>query len=782
MEKGKIMAEKFSFKDLLTRPIQLVGGGSVKIDKISIPLLQRDYAQGRMFFNEKTGEYKFNLAGEKFIEEIFSTLLSSDDKGLELDFIYGSIDEERPEKDDENKGNTNILSPLDGQQRLTTLFLLYWFIGGAELDEEGKSDLLTSLEKFTYLTRTSSNVFCASLVEELKHSNIDFKGAEDISLQIKNLSWFHDVYTLDPTIVSMLNMLNKIQSLYRERECQNVFGNLERMKFYILPLKNFELTEELYVKMNARGKQLTDFENFKADLQKWLQSLNLPEKEYRKNTTLPYDMYFINKMDNEWLQCLWKAGNGSENRNFDSLFLKFFYDYLLNYHILDYKDNYQKLDKQSDYNALNETRYLGFSIFEKFLKKGSMLDKIEIVLDNISQHYEDILKACQPVWSSGKILFNIFSQDMQLKDRTIFCALVLYLTKYGYDEKGLKKWMRVVWNIAENANIDSVAVVVGVNKLFAELVEYAGDIYANLADETNIITSTQAEEFVAEERLKAGLIMTDPAWEESLIIAEGNSFFRGNISFLLPEEVEAKDIDRGEFEHRYEMAKIFFDEKGICDAYSKNGHLFLRALLSRYDDLGKIKYHIADKDEREHSLKHMLSSDKVVRKAIYEWFSLEDEDKIHSKLVEEVAKNSPIKDVFDRKLHEELYKSTNLINWMQETGAIRYKDDCISKPNSPIYQIYVRGYRNEIIKRLIEEGWKCNNQCSINEGKDKIPYFWPSREINVIKEEADRQIICTFDRENIRIGEGQYNYIDNVKSKDDIDACIEWIKEQEKKL
>lgn len=30
------------------------------------------------------------------------------------------------------------------------------------------------------------------------------------------------------------------------------------------------LSDDLYIKMNARGKRLTDFENFKADLIGWM--------------------------------------------------------------------------------------------------------------------------------------------------------------------------------------------------------------------------------------------------------------------------------------------------------------------------------------------------------------------------------------------------------------------------------------------------------------------------------------------------------------------------------
>jgi len=77
--------------------------------KIEIPIIQRDYAQGRI------GKEKLR---EKFLMDMKDALdgkLSNNDKVLKLDFVYGSVENE-------------CLNPLDGQQRLTTLWLLHWFI------------------------------------------------------------------------------------------------------------------------------------------------------------------------------------------------------------------------------------------------------------------------------------------------------------------------------------------------------------------------------------------------------------------------------------------------------------------------------------------------------------------------------------------------------------------------------------------------------------------------------------------------------------------------------
>lgn len=60
------------------------------------------------------------------------------EKPIILDFVYGDIDD------------YGILTPLDGQQRLTTLFLLHWYAAKKEDIAPTETDFL---EKFSYATR-----------------------------------------------------------------------------------------------------------------------------------------------------------------------------------------------------------------------------------------------------------------------------------------------------------------------------------------------------------------------------------------------------------------------------------------------------------------------------------------------------------------------------------------------------------------------------------------------------------------------------------------------------
>ena len=101
--------------------------GTVK--SIVIPKLQRDYAQGR-----RTPVVK--RVRDKFLDALYDAVTVAP---IELDFVYGDI-------------VGGVLSPLDGQQRLTTLFLLYWYAAKRGNVDRSRYEFLKS---FGYDTRYS---------------------------------------------------------------------------------------------------------------------------------------------------------------------------------------------------------------------------------------------------------------------------------------------------------------------------------------------------------------------------------------------------------------------------------------------------------------------------------------------------------------------------------------------------------------------------------------------------------------------------------------------------
>src|SRR3712207_834656 len=197
-----------------------VDGEEVHLQKIIIPIIQRDYAQGR-----RTAEV--TRVRNRFLEALKKALT---DSPVTLDFVYGDID------------SNGVLTPLDGQQRLTTLFLLHWY---AAKRENISKDKYSFLDNFGYETRYSARDFC--------HELIRFEPtftSTTIEEEIVDQPWFPLDWKKDPTISSMLVMIDAIHMSFSE--ISNIWEKLNEgcIRFYFLPIKDMGLTDELYIKMN----------------------------------------------------------------------------------------------------------------------------------------------------------------------------------------------------------------------------------------------------------------------------------------------------------------------------------------------------------------------------------------------------------------------------------------------------------------------------------------------------------------------------------------------------
>ena len=110
--------EKHSFIDIFTKKVE-----DKDINKIIIPKIQRDYAQGR-----DTAE----IIRKHFLHTLREAI---EEKPITLDFIYGDI------------SSDGKFIPLDGQQRLTTLFLIHWYASRKEnIDKSERMTLPLSQE------------------------------------------------------------------------------------------------------------------------------------------------------------------------------------------------------------------------------------------------------------------------------------------------------------------------------------------------------------------------------------------------------------------------------------------------------------------------------------------------------------------------------------------------------------------------------------------------------------------------------------------------------------
>lgn len=272
--------KRYSFSDLL------------KQGKVRIPKIQRDYAQGRT-------TKKVNEIRKTFVHTLL-LVIKGKRPATELDFVYGS-----------NKNSA--FEPLDGQQRLTTLFLLHWMMGFDNLcTEDGKHSL------FTYETRNTSQEFCDELVQHHAKQFVDeAKEKTDNGRKftpskiIRGRDWFKWEWKSDPTILSMLVM---IDAIYDEMgadwdldlDLSEYRDNLNKITFNLLNLGDFGLSNELFIKMNARGKQLSDFDKLKSTLEEELQIQQKEKDENGKPLATSSDEQTWRKlMDDAWIDLFW---------------------------------------------------------------------------------------------------------------------------------------------------------------------------------------------------------------------------------------------------------------------------------------------------------------------------------------------------------------------------------------------------------------------------------------------------------------------------------------------
>src|SRR5690606_37068084 len=114
-------------------------------------------------------------------------------------------------------------------------------------------------------------------------------------------------YTL-PTDNPKLNELVQLIETKGNEETQEKLKEIQEkpaISFKFLNLDEFELADDLYLKMNARGKALTDFENLKAKIEQ-----HIIEKEWEKD--VESEQTFSFKMDTIWTDLFWRhKGNSS---------------------------------------------------------------------------------------------------------------------------------------------------------------------------------------------------------------------------------------------------------------------------------------------------------------------------------------------------------------------------------------------------------------------------------------------------------------------------------------
>ena len=246
--------------------------------KIIIPDLQRDYCWGDAIHTEEKKEL---VSG--FVNNLFRDFEDKTDvpaRGL----IYGY---EAPE---------NHIQLCDGQQRITTIYLLIGMLNRKLGDNSLQRHLITDFEYeqdnrepyLLYSIRESSLYFMSDLV---CHFFIKEEGDRNHVEQVDDLekcSWFFNEYKEDPSILSMIKALGVIDKCLADKDSDwcRAFGDflMHKVTFMYYDLENRPNGEETFVVINTTGEPLSAVQNLKPLV--LVENIN---KAYKSKKGLPAD-------------------------------------------------------------------------------------------------------------------------------------------------------------------------------------------------------------------------------------------------------------------------------------------------------------------------------------------------------------------------------------------------------------------------------------------------------------------------------------------------------------
>lgn len=630
------MSQIYTFTKIFTTSIPHSSESDlVTISKIVIPRIQRPYAQGRK------GESETKIR-ESFLKDIFKHLKNG--QPMDMNFVYGTVKEVKVDND----RTEYVMELLDGQQRFTTLYLLHWYLLNKEYrqNDPDTADCRKALASFIYQTRATATDFCKSLAQ-YSCSLDDKKPSECIS----HARWYYRSYDRDSTIAGMLVMLDAIDECYKASGETCLLDKIELLQFYVLPLMQYNMSEELYMKMNARGLPLSVFDNFKADFTSAMKKV-VPLQEEMVQLAGGLDGEKVShsenisiKLDAQWIDLFWDE---NKKKDADRSYMRFFSRFFACRYLIDSPRSLKDM-RNSDvavnmfYTQTEKSKdnYLGFEEYGQELDAHpDYFTAIEKVLDTLQLHQNVIAESLIPVWGTdakGNFFVDAnatFSQTLL----AVFGAITEFILTFEIFEVDLyRKWMRVVWNIVENTDIDNlervaitlrnltrmiraIAKALGKESEYGIARERVYEVFktdnffeamARCADMPTTEDGSNWTRVFREELEKAKRINEDEAWLKAFTTAEAHPYLKGTTCFFYTQGMELVD-----FERRSGLICNMFDENGIAPIYRKK-HLLIRALMSQLTTWKEIeKQYITENSELHKFLKILLIRNEKIHEMI----------------------------------------------------------------------------------------------------------------------------------------------------------------------
>jgi hypothetical protein len=392
-------AGKYSIKELFNNRY---------VDQIVIPEIQRDYVWGKKevegLLNSIKEDFEDFKKGieinqvpnvETEIKKAFELYYKKQKFSCNIGFIYAY-------NDPEYSGKYFL---IDGQQRLTTIYLLLLVLASEKLefrDKFIKLYTLSGLPIIDYRVREASH----SLLKEVVVSYFNN------GIEITDQPWFYKNYKSDRTISSIVSNIETIRKFLIDNNIVNDdFINYVQdfIEFWYFDTNISEQGEELYIYMNARGEQMQENENLKADLLGKLKQL-----EHGTESLFDLKNDWGTKWE-EWQQFFWV--NRKDNPNADKGFNEFINciagleNYLGGSQVVYTKEDFDNNEK----GKKNQIAY--FDVLSQFNDNG--LEKISGYLEGLNYFFnKDNIKQFKKNYEKATWIEKCLSEILSLINTT----------------------------------------------------------------------------------------------------------------------------------------------------------------------------------------------------------------------------------------------------------------------------------------------------------------------------------------------------------------------------
>lgn len=455
---------------------------------ICIPAIQREYVQG--YDEEQT-----NIIRKNFVDDIFDAI--SSDGNVDIGIIYGYT-----QKDE--RGEKPIFFPVDGQQRITTMYIIYWCLNMMQTEtyDEFLKDKIVRYE-----VRNSTTRFFKELVnkERFEFFKKCFLENKPIYESLISQEWFESQWLSDVTVLAVINVISEIYTKItkdKKKNCDKALRNFSNIQFSLIEFNNDDNNARRnscleFAKINARGKQLELFENVKP-------YLSIIEEKFEIQNSFAY--------------------------NYDVKYIDLFYDLCKN------KGDLEEITKNINnktmillinvYNLLREIERKGAEVKDELAYLSVIIDLSKDCKEEDMDFWEKYISFLNNIF---KTFFNLnsldelnsFSSEMidynQYKDTNKLVSRLLYYSYYYNNHKDyvskeiMEKFDYVLSNLKysdwKKYNIDVIGTFINKISKYDDII----DCFVKLKDENELnISNTEVLDDikvrVREQSIKAKIV------------------------------------------------------------------------------------------------------------------------------------------------------------------------------------------------------------------------------------------------------------------------------------